>query len=282
MHLYEQLYTATDLTKSSLELLHDIVDDSLNDFRENAKWQFSLPTDTLNITLGGPTMNYLHSKSYAGWCGLRGMQISFQYLKSAENVLRIWSMQFDGRYVLQTLCWTFCWWSNSPGEVASNKCMCPTNFGTSSPPNSSTDAIQKKIILTGEFAESPYFKRAFEDRIGGLDKVILDDHPTWVAHAEHWSLTSSMFEYRSKAAAMGALHLMVEDGTTIAIRRRRPGVFITQSSEGSRESSLTTGSHSCSWVNGWWLHTAGVLPLVQPSKYFAMQPCPVAFYNLYW
>ena len=59
MHLYEQLYTEPDFMESDTEsLLHDIVNDGLNDFRENAKWQFSLPTDTLNITLGGRTMNY--------------------------------------------------------------------------------------------------------------------------------------------------------------------------------------------------------------------------------
>ena len=87
MHLYKQLRTAPRLMEHDLEFLDDIVDDGLNDFRENARWEFSLPTDTLDIKLGGRTMNYPTLQITRGVMRIEGYADFIPYLKSAENVL---------------------------------------------------------------------------------------------------------------------------------------------------------------------------------------------------
>ena len=57
--------------------------------------------------------------------------------------------------------------------------VCVPQISARAPPvNSLTDAIQKIIILRGEFALNPYFQHAMEDRMAGCGRVIVvANHP---------------------------------------------------------------------------------------------------------
>ena len=61
MYLYEQLFIESyfgQLQQEDMESVHDIIDDGLKDFQGNGKQSFALPTDSLEVTIGGRRMNY--------------------------------------------------------------------------------------------------------------------------------------------------------------------------------------------------------------------------------
>ena len=61
MYLYEQFFIESyfgQLQQQDMEFVHDIVDDGLKDFQGNGKQSFELPTDPLEVTVGGRSMNY--------------------------------------------------------------------------------------------------------------------------------------------------------------------------------------------------------------------------------
>lgn len=58
MHLYEQLFMEPDIHDLDVEDVHEIVDDGLNDFREDGKQNFSSPTDSLKVKIGGRRMDH--------------------------------------------------------------------------------------------------------------------------------------------------------------------------------------------------------------------------------
>ena len=58
MHLYDQLFTEPYFREQDMEYIHGIVSDGLKDFQENGKQSFSLPTDSLNVSLGEWRMHF--------------------------------------------------------------------------------------------------------------------------------------------------------------------------------------------------------------------------------
>ena len=58
MHLFDQLYIEPDFREKEVEEIHDIIDDALEDFKAHAKRDFSSPTDSLEVSIGGRNMDY--------------------------------------------------------------------------------------------------------------------------------------------------------------------------------------------------------------------------------
>jgi len=177
MHLYEQLYIERDFREKDVEEIHDIVDDGLKDFQEHAKPDFSLPTDSLEVTIGGRHMSYPR----------------IQITKGVMNIEASKADEFFNGYVEQAV-----------EEIARR-----------------VERHQLTIIiLSGGFAQSPYFQRVVQERLGQPGRTIsLKNHPT------------------SKAVAMGALKLVVGgDRSMNVIRRPRQWkVWLTNFRDGLRD-----------------------------------------------
>ena len=57
-YLYEQLSTEAEFLEQDMGYIQEIVDDGLKDFRDYGKQVFSSPADSLELVIGGRTMNY--------------------------------------------------------------------------------------------------------------------------------------------------------------------------------------------------------------------------------
>jgi len=58
MHIYDQLYTQSDIRDQGVQYAHDIVDDGLKHFKDFGKCRFSSPTDSLEVRFGRRRMNH--------------------------------------------------------------------------------------------------------------------------------------------------------------------------------------------------------------------------------
>jgi hypothetical protein len=86
IHLYEQMFIEPELRELDVEDIHDIVDDGLNDFRDDGKQNFSSPTDSLKVKIGGRRMDYPRLQIIRGVMNIEPCACFILRVKLVDNI----------------------------------------------------------------------------------------------------------------------------------------------------------------------------------------------------